>query len=384
MLLVFLGTHHNPREFLTRFAPAVTPLEASSAPLPDGRVGPAARRRRARLPLSPLRALSVARGVLCRRAVRARVRARAPPGAVDLHRLRRLGARRRGDRDGAKELGVGRLSFGRGVRGVRLGAAARPDVVHPGRRRGSDGRDPYPVLYIVDHNLPRPLANLVAVVIGGAMWLCGLSSITSMGRMWYAFARDGGMPGSRLLRRIHSRWRTPVPAILVTSALAVAICVYAAAVPVITSISTIALYLAYGLPILLNLANRFRGRGEFATPDNAPWSLGPFRSAPERRRDRLGGLHHRGVLPPAERARPLDDALLLCLARHLLARFGATDVPGTGRRLNEMLDPAEKRSGPIRRDAPGGGARVSREGRQHRQRDPQHRRRPGSRPMLPA
>src|SRR4029453_19179916 len=40
MLLAFLGTHHNPREFLTRFAPAVTPLEASSAPLPDGRVGP--------------------------------------------------------------------------------------------------------------------------------------------------------------------------------------------------------------------------------------------------------------------------------------------------------------------------------------------------------
>ena len=110
------------------------------------------------------------------------------------------------------------------------------------------------------------------------MWLCGLSSITSMGRMWYAFARDGGMPGSRFLRRIHSRWRTPVPAILVTSALAVAICVYAAAVPVITSISTIALYLAYGLPILLNLVNRVRGRGEFATPENAPWS--PGRVAP--------------------------------------------------------------------------------------------------------
>ena len=90
------------------------------------------------------------------------------------------------------------------------------------------------------------------------MWLCGLSSITSMGRMWYAFARDGGMPGSRLLRRIHPRWRTPVPAILVSGALAVAICVYAAAVPVVTSISTIALYLAYGLPISLNLRNRLR------------------------------------------------------------------------------------------------------------------------------
>src|SRR5207248_9546324 len=103
-----------------------------------------------------------------------------------------------------------------------------------------------------------------------------LSSITSMGRMWYAFARDGGMPGSTLLRRIHPRWRTPVPAILVTSALAVAICVYAAAVPVVTSISTIALYLAYGVPVPLKLATRLRGTGEFATPDNAPWNLGRF------------------------------------------------------------------------------------------------------------
>jgi L-asparagine transporter-like permease len=45
---------------------------------------------------------------------------------------------------------------------------------------------------------------------------------------------------------------------------------------VVTSISTIALYLAYGLPILLNLKNRLRGKGIFASPDNAPWSLGRF------------------------------------------------------------------------------------------------------------
>jgi amino acid transporter len=149
----------------------------------------------------------------------------------------------------------------------------------PGGDVAQTSADPYPVLYIVDRNLPRALANLVAVSIGGAMWLCGLASITSMARMWYAFARDGGMPGSRLLGRIHPRWRTPVPAILVTSALAVAICVYAAAFPVVTSISTIALYLAYGIPVFLNLRNRLRGRGEFATATRAPWTLGRFAPA---------------------------------------------------------------------------------------------------------
>src|SRR3954471_2176912 len=61
--------------------------------------------------------------------------------------------------------------------------------------------DAYPVLQIVYGNLSTFFANLIAVIIGVAMWLCGASSITSMGRMWYAFARDGGMPGSRLIKQ---------------------------------------------------------------------------------------------------------------------------------------------------------------------------------------
>jgi Amino acid permease len=56
--------------------------------------------------------------------------------------------------------------------------------------------DAYPVLQIVHGNLGTFFANVIAVIIGGAMWLCGLASITSMARMWYAFARDDGMPGS--------------------------------------------------------------------------------------------------------------------------------------------------------------------------------------------
>jgi amino acid transporter len=68
------------------------------------------------------------------------------------------------------------------------------------------------------------------------MWLCGASSITSMARMWYAFARDDGMPGSSLIKRVSPTYRTPVWSILVTSALAVVLCLYASAYFVITSI----------------------------------------------------------------------------------------------------------------------------------------------------
>jgi amino acid transporter len=139
----------------------------------------------------------------------------------------------------------------------------------PGGDVAKTANDAYPVLHIVYENLATVWAHAIALVIGGAMWLCGLSSITSMGRMWYAFARDDGMPGARVLKRIHPTYGTPVAATLVTSALAVLICLYAAAYSVVTSISTITLYLAYGIPIWLNLVNR-RPR------ERPPWNLGRF------------------------------------------------------------------------------------------------------------
>jgi L-asparagine transporter-like permease len=45
---------------------------------------------------------------------------------------------------------------------------------------------------------------------------------------------------------------------------------------VITSISTLTLYLAYGIPIYLNWRNRRRGEPHAATPHTAPWNLGDW------------------------------------------------------------------------------------------------------------
>lgn len=131
-----------------------------------------------------------------------------------------------------------------------------------------------PVLYIVYENLGTFSANLVAIIIGVAMWLCGLSSITSMSRMWFAFARDGGMPGHTWISRIHPEWRTPVWAIVITCTLAVLLTVYAALYSVVVALSTTALYLAYAIPIYLNVRNKMRCRGEYTMPQTAPWSLG--------------------------------------------------------------------------------------------------------------
>lgn len=144
----------------------------------------------------------------------------------------------------------------------------------PPGKLAETANDAYPVLYIVDHNLNAFCANLIAVVIGGAMWLCGCSGLTSMARTWYAFARDDGMPGAALIKQVNPRYGTPIWSILVTSVLVVMICMYAAAFSVVTSISTITLYLAYIIPIYLNWRNKRRQQGEYTTPLTAPWSLG--------------------------------------------------------------------------------------------------------------
>ena len=189
--------------------------------------------------------------------------------------------------------------------------------------------DPYPVLYIVSNNLTPFLANAIAIVIGVAMWLCGVASVTSMARMWYAFARDDGMPGSRWLKRVSGAQRTPVIAILVTCALSVAICLYASAWFVVTSISTICLYLAYGIPIYLNLRNRRRGTGEFMTSETAFWSLGRWSPADQRHRHRLDRHHHHRLHAPAERARALDHAGVSDRAHAALAFLGTPAFSGT-------------------------------------------------------
>jgi len=137
-----------------------------------------------------------------------------------------------------------------------------------------DAKNAPAVLYVAYVNLPAIHAHVVAVIIGVAMWLCGLSSITSMSRMWFAFARDGGMPGYSLMKEIHPYWRTPMWATVISSTLAVLLTLYAALYSVIVALSTTALYVAYGIPIYLNLRNKLRRQGEYTTAELAPWSLG--------------------------------------------------------------------------------------------------------------
>ncbi len=120
--------------------------------------------------------------------------------------------------------------------------------------------------------LGSSLGTTLILLIAGAMWLCGLAGMTSASRMIYAFARDGGLPFSKVWARVSPSHRTPSNAIwglgVFAMGLAVSVSVYSAVV----SIATIALYLSYGLPIVARIYLRWKGtKGE-----KGPWSLGKF------------------------------------------------------------------------------------------------------------
>jgi amino acid transporter len=112
------------------------------------------------------------------------------------------------------------------------------------------------VIDILKYNLGQ-LGDLLAAGIAIAMAFCGLSSVASAGRMLFAFSRDDGLPGSGWLKKVSHRYRTPANsliAIVVVSWLftvAAFIVGTGTAIVIITAISTIFLYAAYGVVIYL-------------------------------------------------------------------------------------------------------------------------------------
>jgi amino acid transporter len=102
--------------------------------------------------------------------------------------------------------------------------------------------------WLMDAVMPRTLRWVLEVSVCVANYLCGLACVTSTSRMMFAFARDGGLPGSKVLRQVHPAYRTPVHAIWCTALLAIAATLYSPAYVTLTSACVIFLYLSYVMP----------------------------------------------------------------------------------------------------------------------------------------
>jgi amino acid transporter len=135
------------------------------------------------------------------------------------------------------------------------------------------------VIDILVYNLGQ-LGNLLSAGIAIAMAFCGLSSVASAGRMLFAFSRDDGLPGSRWLKKVSHRYRTPansLAAIVVVAWLFTVAAFWVGArggpggggiaIVIITAISTIFLYAAYGVVIYLGATTQ-------GWQSERVWSLG--------------------------------------------------------------------------------------------------------------
>ena len=202
-----------------------------------------------------------------------------------------------------------------------------------------------PFLYVLREALGPGLGGALVWIVIGAMWFCGLSSVTSNSRMLFAFARDGGLPGSEQLSRVSPRFRSPHVAIWVSVAAAFVVALWSGAYAAMVALSTMALYASYALPILVGL--RARRNGAWPTAARGTWAAslarqrggaglvrggdGALRPAAQRARR----LHLRG------RARPADCLLGGIPAAHL--RGAEAGPAGSGVRPGhfEGLSPGE-------------------------------------------
>jgi amino acid transporter len=114
---------------------------------------------------------------------------------------------------------------------------------------------------------PKPLKDVLAIAIVIANYICALAGLTSTSRMIFAFARDGGLPGSSLWRKVSPTWRTPVAAIWLGAVLAIAATLYSPAFAALAAGCALFLYVSYAMPIAAGLLAEGKTWTEF----------GPFR-----------------------------------------------------------------------------------------------------------
>lgn len=134
--------------------------------------------------------------------------------------------------------------------------------------KDAGGNDVPTVIAILSAALGERAGTLFSALAAMAMWFCGLSAVTWSSRVIWAFARDEGLPLSHLWKQVGKTHATPDKAIWLCVVAAFLGAVYSGAYAVVTSISTIGLYLSYIIPVYLHLRAGGVERG--------PWHLGRF------------------------------------------------------------------------------------------------------------
>lgn len=158
--------------------------------------------------------------------------------------------------------------------------------------------------------MPYALSLFLAIGLVVVNYLCALAGLTSTSRMMFAFARDGGLPGSKTLSHVSTSHRTPTYAIWVSAALALLSIVYAPAYIVLAVACAVFLYISMIMPIIAGL----RAEGGPKWPTKGPFNLGRF-SKPNAVIAIIVGfvLAITGFFPPNEKVFHLTIMLIVAL-----------------------------------------------------------------------
>jgi amino acid transporter len=134
------------------------------------------------------------------------------------------------------------------------------------------GKDPFPLITIIQSNFPPWAANLYLFVVFAAIYVCCLAIQTSTIRLAFGMARDGKLPGGSYFNRVSPSLHTPIGTCIVIGVLAALPLIYYAGAGVIAIGATGMIYLAYILGNIAILIARFRGWPK----ESAPFKLGQW------------------------------------------------------------------------------------------------------------
>ena len=134
------------------------------------------------------------------------------------------------------------------------------------------GKDPFPLITIIQSNFPGWAANLYLFVVFAAIYVCCLAIQTSTIRLAFGMARDGKLPGGSYFNRVSPSLHTPIGTCIVIGVLAALPLIYYAGAGLIAIGATGMIYLSYILGNIAILIARFRGWPK----ESAPFKLGQW------------------------------------------------------------------------------------------------------------
>jgi amino acid transporter len=118
--------------------------------------------------------------------------------------------------------------------------------------------------------MPFALSLFLAVGMVLVNYVCALAGLTSTSRMMYAFARDGGLPASKTLSNVSTKYRTPGAAVWVSAIFAFISTLYAPAYLILAVACAVFLYISMVMPIAAGLM----AEGTAKWKEKGPFHLG--------------------------------------------------------------------------------------------------------------